>query len=224
MPAATASQTIGPYWHLIEHKEWADLTRFGAEGERIEVAGRITDGAGDAVVDAAVEIWQASPPADERFPGYGRSATDAEGRFRFVTLKPEAVPGNGNQTQAPHLSVVLLARGLMTALRHPHLLPGRDVERDRPAAGLDRGSGRAGHADREAGRAPAPGTSTSACRAKARRSSSRSDARHPSRRGTHDAAAEVDRHRLPQRHPAGQAGGRGRWPASTASRSSRTTC
>jgi protocatechuate 3,4-dioxygenase, alpha subunit len=117
MPAATASQTIGPYWHLIEHKEWADLTRFGAEGERIEVTGRITDGAGDAVTDAAVEIWQASPPADERFPGYGRSATDAEGRFRFVTLKPAAVPGNGNQTQAPHLSIVLLARGLMTALR-----------------------------------------------------------------------------------------------------------
>ena len=29
MPAATASQTIGPYWHLVEHPEWADLTRFG---------------------------------------------------------------------------------------------------------------------------------------------------------------------------------------------------
>ena len=27
---ATASQTIGPYWHLIEDKSWADLTRFGA--------------------------------------------------------------------------------------------------------------------------------------------------------------------------------------------------
>jgi protocatechuate 3,4-dioxygenase alpha subunit len=117
MPVATASQTIGPYWHLIEQKEWANLTRFGAEGERIEVTGRVTDGAGAPVTDAAVEIWQSSPPTDDRFPGYGRSATDAEGRFHFVTLKPQLVPGNGNQTQAPHISILLLARGLMTALR-----------------------------------------------------------------------------------------------------------
>ncbi|MBK1657814.1 protocatechuate 3,4-dioxygenase subunit alpha [Paracraurococcus ruber] len=120
MPVATASQTIGPYWHLIEHAEMADLTRFGPGeemGERITVTGRITDGAGAPVSDAAVEIWQASPPPDDRFPGYGRCATDGEGRFRFVTLRPEPVPGLGNQTQAPHLSIVLLARGLMTALR-----------------------------------------------------------------------------------------------------------
>lgn len=117
MPAATASQTIGPYWHLIEHPEWADLTRFGAEGERITLTGRITDGAGAPVADAAVEIWQASPAADAVFPGYGRTATDAGGRFRFVTLKPGPVPGRGNQTQAPHLAVTLFARGLMTGLR-----------------------------------------------------------------------------------------------------------
>jgi protocatechuate 3,4-dioxygenase alpha subunit len=117
MPAATASQTIGPYWHLIEHPEWADLTRFGAVGERITVSGRITDGAGAPVGDAAVEIWQASPAATAQFPGHGRAATDAEGRFRFVTLKPGPVPGRGNQTQAPHLAVTLFARGLMTGLR-----------------------------------------------------------------------------------------------------------
>jgi protocatechuate 3,4-dioxygenase, alpha subunit len=117
MPAATASQTIGPYWHLVEHPEWADLTRFGAEGERITVSGRITDGAGAAVTDACVEIWQASPPADDRFPGFGRAGTDAEGRFRFTTLKPGPVPGRGNAQQAPHLAVTILARGLMTGLR-----------------------------------------------------------------------------------------------------------
>ena len=33
MPIATASQTIGPYWHLLEDPSWADLTRFGATGE-----------------------------------------------------------------------------------------------------------------------------------------------------------------------------------------------
>ena len=35
MPSATSSQTIGPFWHLIEHPEWADLTRFGAAGARV---------------------------------------------------------------------------------------------------------------------------------------------------------------------------------------------
>ena len=33
MPIQTSSQTIGPYWHLLEEPEWADLTRWGAEGE-----------------------------------------------------------------------------------------------------------------------------------------------------------------------------------------------
>ena len=35
MPSATGSQTIGPFWHLIEHSEWADLTRFGGAGQRL---------------------------------------------------------------------------------------------------------------------------------------------------------------------------------------------
>ena len=34
MPSATASQTVGPYWHLLEDPSWADLTRFGARGRR----------------------------------------------------------------------------------------------------------------------------------------------------------------------------------------------
>ena len=49
MPLATASQTIGPYWHLIEDKGWADLTRFGAEGETITLTGRVLDGDGNAL-------------------------------------------------------------------------------------------------------------------------------------------------------------------------------
>lgn len=115
-PEATASQTIGPYWHLIEHAEWADLTRFGATGERIVLSGRITDGAGAPVVDAAVEIWQSDPPAGADFPGYGRARADAEGVFRFVTIKPGPVAGPGNAPQAPHVAVTIFARGLMKAL------------------------------------------------------------------------------------------------------------
>ncbi len=62
MPVATANQTIGPYWHLIEDPSWSDLTRFGAR-RRTDRADRIdlSMAAGKPVVDAAVEIWQTSP-------------------------------------------------------------------------------------------------------------------------------------------------------------------
>jgi protocatechuate 3,4-dioxygenase alpha subunit len=116
MPSATSSQTIGPYWHLIDDPTWADLTRFGASGERITLCGRVTDGEGAPISDACIEIWQSDPPTNETFPGFGRSATDQNGEFRFTTVKPDAVPGNGNAIQAPHILVTILARGLVKAL------------------------------------------------------------------------------------------------------------
>ena len=116
MSAATGGQTIGPFWHLIEHPEWADLTRFGPAGERITLAGSVIDGDGDPVTDAAVELWQADPPADERFPGFGRCRTDERGAFRFTTLKPGPVPGRGNAAQAPHFAISIHARGLLKGL------------------------------------------------------------------------------------------------------------
>lgn len=121
MPAATPSQTIGPYWHLIEHQDWADLTRFGAHaalgGEVIRLTGRVVDGDDYAVTDACVEIWQADPPASDAFPGWGRCRTDQEGRFTFTTLKPGPIPvgSESNALQAPHLALAIFARGL---LRH----------------------------------------------------------------------------------------------------------
>ena len=116
MPTATAAQTIGPFWHLLDDPKLADLTRFGAAGERVELVGRITDGEGALVADACVELWQASPQADDRFPGWGRCASDAVGEFRFVTLRPGPVPGPGNSQQAPHLALTILARGILTRL------------------------------------------------------------------------------------------------------------
>src|SRR6201995_3999786 len=116
MPGATASQTIGPYWHLIDDPSWADLTRFGASGEKIILTGMLFDGAGAPVTDAAVEIWQTSPQASETFPAFGRCRTDGQGSFRFVTLKPGPVAGLGNAQQAPHVAVSIFARGLLKAL------------------------------------------------------------------------------------------------------------
>lgn len=123
MPHATASQTAGPFWHMIDFPEWADLLRAngpnaGAAGEHITLTGSITDGGGEAVPDAMVELWQADPEGryDSAFRGFGRCATDAQGRFRFVTLKPGPVPGPGNSTQAPHITLSIFARGLMRGL------------------------------------------------------------------------------------------------------------
>jgi len=116
MAVATANQTIGPYWHLIEDPTWADLTRFGASGERIVLTGSVFDGGGDPVADAAIEIWQSSPAASDSFPGFGRCRTDGAGSFRFTTVRPGPVAGPGNAQQAPHVAVSIFARGLLKAL------------------------------------------------------------------------------------------------------------
>ena len=116
MSVATAFQTIGPFWHLLAHPEQADLTRFGAEGEKRILVGRITDGIGALVPDAAVELWQASPASSENFPGWGRARTDANGEYRFITIKPGPVPGRGNSMQAPHFALTIFARGILTRL------------------------------------------------------------------------------------------------------------
>ena len=116
MSVATAFQTIGPYWHLIEHPEQADLTRFGAIGDRLTLVGRIVDGDRAPVADACVELWQASPDASPLFPAWGRARTDANGEYRFTTVKPGPVPGRGNTLQAPHFALTLFARGVLTRL------------------------------------------------------------------------------------------------------------
>jgi protocatechuate 3,4-dioxygenase beta subunit len=86
----------------------ADLTiqhRGEPVGERIVVTGRVVDGEGRPVAHQLVEIWQANAagryihkrdqhpaPVDPNFTGVGRCLTDAEGRYRFTTIKPGPYP------------------------------------------------------------------------------------------------------------------------------------
>jgi protocatechuate 3,4-dioxygenase alpha subunit len=127
----TPSQTVGPFFHLgMARPEWADLTAGNPDGERIVIEGRVIDGDGAPVPDACVEVWQANSagrynhpddtqtekPLDPRFHGFGRAATDAEGRFRIATIKPGPVPGRGNALQAPHINVAMFTRGLLKHL------------------------------------------------------------------------------------------------------------
>lgn len=133
----TPSQTIGPF--LALGLPWPDGPYLAADGtpDTLELRGRVTDGAGEPVPDALIEIWQADPrgrfdhPDDPRgaaphpgFRGFGRCPTDAEGRYRFRTLAPGAVDAG----QAPHIDVAVFARGLLRHLITRIYLP------DEPAA------------------------------------------------------------------------------------------
>jgi protocatechuate 3,4-dioxygenase, alpha subunit len=127
----TPSQTVGPFFHLgLDRPEWGDLTRGNPAGERITIEGRVLDGDGAPVPDAMIELWQANAagrydhpedrqddkPLDPNFRGFGRVATDGEGRFRVITVKPGPVPGHGNALQAPHINVAVFARGMLIHL------------------------------------------------------------------------------------------------------------
>jgi protocatechuate 3,4-dioxygenase, alpha subunit len=124
----TPSQTVGPF--LALGLPWADGPFVVPEGTAgaITITGRVLDGAGEPVPDALVETWQAAPdgsfahPDDPRGPGpawsggfrgFGRSATDAEGRYRIVTVKPGRLPFGDGREEAPHLDVSVFARGLL---------------------------------------------------------------------------------------------------------------
>jgi protocatechuate 3,4-dioxygenase, beta subunit len=90
--------------------EDADLTRnagTGGEaiGQRIIVTGRVLDEQGAPVPHTLVEVWQANAagryvhrrddwpgPLDPNFLGIGRCKTDAEGTYRFLTIRPGAYP------------------------------------------------------------------------------------------------------------------------------------
>jgi protocatechuate 3,4-dioxygenase alpha subunit len=78
------------------------------------ISGSLLDGRGAPVPDGLVETWQIGPrSAPQAFTGFGRCATDAEGRFAITTCKPQAVPTVDGRAQAPHIAVSVFARGLL---------------------------------------------------------------------------------------------------------------
>ena len=128
----TASQTGGPYVHIglapLQAGFEIFATNFGnqlvrpdTKGERIAIEGQVFDGSGTPLRDVLIEIWQADAdghyahPADPKpssFRGFGRTGADFDsGVYRFETIKPGAVGG-----QAPHICVLLFARGINIGL------------------------------------------------------------------------------------------------------------
>lgn len=140
----TPSQTVGPFfaYGLTARQYGYDYTSLLHEhllspdlnpAEQIRITGRIYDGAGNAVNDALIELWQAGPRQGEHhtltqypsapltypnqpgtFWGYGRlgTGTTVDNSFTFTTVKP----GVARPGEAPHINVILLMRGSLRTL------------------------------------------------------------------------------------------------------------
>lgn len=109
--AADADLTIGPGGEAV--------------GQRIIVTGRLVDASGRAIESSLVEVWQANASGryrhigdqwpgtlDPNFTGAGRCLTDADGCYRFVTIRPGAYPwGNHHNAWRPaHIHFSLFGR------------------------------------------------------------------------------------------------------------------
>jgi protocatechuate 3,4-dioxygenase beta subunit len=101
------------------------------QGQRIVVQGRVVDGAGRPVPGSLVEVWQANAggryrhtrdnwpsPIDPNFTGYGRIVTDADGWYRFTTVRPGAYPwrNHDNAWRPAHIHFSLVGRAFTQRL------------------------------------------------------------------------------------------------------------
>lgn len=140
----TLSEITGPTYAGadVDPKE-ADLTKGTGPGEalgqRIVVTGRVTDVDGMPVANAVVEIWQCNAagryhhendkhdaPIDPNFGGAGRCKTDADGNYRFITIKPGAYPwpNHPNAWRPEHIHLSLFGTGVATRLVTQMYFPG----------------------------------------------------------------------------------------------------
>jgi protocatechuate 3,4-dioxygenase beta subunit len=119
-----------------------DLTRqheAAPLGERIVVSGRVLDEEGRPVPETLVEIWQANAcgryvhpldqhdaPLDPNFTGTGRVMTDANGLYRFVTIRPGAYPwrNHPNAWRPAHIHFSLFGPAFVTRLVTQMYFPG----------------------------------------------------------------------------------------------------
>ena len=141
----------GPVFGRIPVRpEDADLTRQHRGeplGERIIVTGQVRDGDRKPVPNTLVEVWQANAagryidpvddhpaPLDPNFTGAGRCLTDAEGRYRFVTVKPGAYPWRNhvNAWRPAHVHFSVFGPSLASRLVTQMYFPGDPLMRSDP--------------------------------------------------------------------------------------------
>jgi protocatechuate 3,4-dioxygenase, beta subunit len=135
---------VRPYQRIGELDN--DLTRQHEAqpiGERMILEGRVLDEDGRPVPETLVEIWQANAcgryahdvdrhdaPLDPNFSGAGRTVTDREGRYRFVTIVPGHYPwGNHYNAWRPnHIHFSLFGPSFLTRLVTQMYFPGDPLQ------------------------------------------------------------------------------------------------
>jgi protocatechuate 3,4-dioxygenase, alpha subunit len=113
----TPSQTVGPFFEVALCVRVQNEIVAADAPDALRIEGRILDGSGEPVPDAMVEIW----------PEWGRCGTDGEGRYSFVTRRP---PPAG--AQAPHLAMLVFARGLLKPVLTRLYFPGEPANAHDP--------------------------------------------------------------------------------------------
>jgi len=139
----TLSERTGPVFgqDMVRESD-RDLTAQHAGeplGERIVISGRLLDEGGKPVRGALIEVWQANAagrykhkmdqhhaPLDPNFSGFGRTLTGAEGRYKFISIKPGAYPwGNhANAWRPAHVHFSIFGAGLLSRLVTQMYFPG----------------------------------------------------------------------------------------------------
>ena len=143
----TLSERTGPAAADLFPISPLDLSRAAADapranGQLIQVSGRLTDEDGSPIPGAVIEIWQANSagkyihdadrhnaPIDPNFTGEGRLMTDAEGQFQFFSIKPGAYPvlESGWWWRPPHIHFSILGRSWMDRFVTQIFFPGEPL-------------------------------------------------------------------------------------------------
>ena len=156
LPANLSDFNAPVYGYLPIGETDHDLTRQSTgepQGQRIAVSGRVLDEDGRPVRHTLVELWQANAagryrhvvdnhpaPLDPHFTGSGRTMTDGEGRYRFVTDQARRVSvAQSPECLAAGPSPLLAVRHVVSvAPRHADVLPERSALSLRPDVPVDR--------------------------------------------------------------------------------------
>ncbi len=115
----TPPQAEGPFYPVDRIPQVDSLMQAGFMGEELQVSGHVLNLDGSPIANARIDVWQCDaqgiyrhPAAyhgsrmDPAFRGYASITSDADGRYRFNTIKP--VPYTG---RPPHIHLKFFADG-----------------------------------------------------------------------------------------------------------------
>ncbi len=145
-PISSGSQTVGPFFRIgLEHLCAQDAPAWGEGAQIVRVRGRVLDGEGAPVPDALLEVWHADaegqygagePMQSGRSACFTRASTDDDGGFCFALARPGAIDCGTGEKQAPHVAVLVFARGLLRHLMTRMYFPGEPSNAEDPVLRL----------------------------------------------------------------------------------------